>query len=417
MSNAIWNPVAGHGLNNHCYLNTYSPTGFGYTYKTTAGSLVYCSGVTTTSSTPMGAFTNPDSCLAAGGCWQPTSNSYTSNQLMSNMYPDQTLGCFAGAVGSSIGPAVNQASPVAAGTSFYLTDTAGNVVSLDSLGNVVLGTAGSPLILQSKPSANTVTLSGSWTTFYSPLQSSYLSAANGFSLLVLGSLSSFAESFVILQAPGSTSYYIATASEGCYLSWDYTNNVGVCANSLSTATSWKFNTAINSFSAWSSLGCYMDSARRTINTVSMSSSTLTSQQCVSWCLNQGYTVAGIEVGTECYCSNTLNGAERAPNQSDCPSGLGAGWRLNVYTANPNLNRWVNYGCWIDNSNRILNAFAMYANDGNSLATQSNPNFSNGWVGNGMTIEYCQNICAIKGYSYAGIEVGTECRKNKEFISL
>lgn len=421
--------MASIAYNDVCYVNTYSPTGYGYTYRqaTTAGGNIYCSGVTaSTASNLNNTYPTPDKCLSAGYCWQPVYGSQLSNVNVFNFAnigwlnyaaPNQIMGCFAGSSAGTIAPSVTYSAPVSSGTPFYLADTKGNVLSAGSNNNLVLGPAGSPLILQFNPSANPWTgQSGTWTTLYSPLYNKYLDSTSTGYTLSLGSLdSSPSNAWTTLVASGSTSgQYYLLSSKGCYLTWDYQNNVGACANSLSTATLWTFNSAINVISSWKSVGCYLNSSSRTFTSAFTSSSTLTAQQCITFCLNKGYTVAAMEVGQECYCSNTLNNAQYAQNQGDCswtcsgdssssPYKCGAGWRLSVYTANPNLNKWTSWGCYVDNANRILNQLEI--SGGSTMASTSYYN-----VGNSLTIEYCINACALNGYSYAGLEVGTQCCK-------
>lgn len=347
-SNGIWMPSVGQGYTSSCYFNTYSPTGLGYTYKSlSTGNLVYCNGLTSSSTTNLtGSYPTADKCLSAGYCWQVDYATSASQFVLPSTYPppQQSMGCYPGDAGWSIGPSSSPAV-LNAGTSFYLSDGSGNMVSLDSTGKVVLGTAGIPLNLQSVSStgsSNWPLTPGPWTALYSPYLNAYLSsnALNSSSLTSTTTTMSLTSNWTIVVNPSNPSLNYLLNPNGCYLAWDNVNQVSYCSTSISKATGFVISTTISITSTWiTSLGCYMDSSSRTLNSASMTSSTLTPQSCVTWCLNQGYTVAGIEMGAECYCSKSVNGAEYAPTQTDCPStGVGTNWRLNVYTADPKITK-------------------------------------------------------------------------------
>ncbi|KAM7189434.1 hypothetical protein V8F20_010164 [Naviculisporaceae sp. PSN 640] len=86
------------------------------------------------------------------------------------------------------------------------------------------------------------------------------------------------------------------------------------------------------------LGCYTEGYQvRALAGAFHWSSTLTIAGCASFCQSSGYTIAGAEYGSECYCDNTLgNGSVPAPGDCtmDCSGDntekCGAGNRLSVF---------------------------------------------------------------------------------------
>jgi len=132
-SNQAWMPTPG-DTQSMCYLNTYSDTGVGYTYKSNpSGSLVTCSGITAQTDTLLTAFTTPESCLFAGKCWQPIFGSTIRTEQSLSVNASQTMGCFSGVAGTSIGqkliPAPNL---IPADRIFYLTDETGRSLTRDN---------------------------------------------------------------------------------------------------------------------------------------------------------------------------------------------------------------------------------------------------------------------------------------------
>ncbi|WWD04019.1 hypothetical protein V865_002082 [Kwoniella europaea PYCC6329] len=222
-------------------------------------------------------------------------------------------------------------------------------------------------------------------------------------------------------------------------------------------------------SGWSSLGCMVDDqSNRALNGGSTTSSSNTVQSCISSCASKGFTYAGVEYGQECWCGKTARLTAASSGCDVACSGdkshvCGGSNRLNVYVAKSATSSsssstssvkpttatstskvpvttsttskaasstskapvttstttskagtsttttkasttsssapsattslpagWVSRGCYVDSSSaRVL--------DGNVFESQSD-----------MTYASCINICTGKGYSYAGLEYGSQC---------
>ncbi|KAK8026124.1 hypothetical protein PG990_003947 [Apiospora arundinis] len=137
------------------------------------------------------------------------------------------------------------------------------------------------------------------------------------------------------------------------------------------------------------------------------------QECQRACDIAGFNLAGLEFGTECWCGNSVEGANNPvdPSRCDttCPGNeketCGGDLALNLYykgnydvVNSPAVVEplWHGYGnptCYadFDAHHRLL------------------PEHPPGYMDQRqMTVEHCIDGCAVGGYSYAGLEYGSEC---------
>ena len=104
--------------------------------------------------------------------------------------------------------------------------------------------------------------------------------------------------------------------------YKYGGGTGTAPSSSTTTTN---PTATGSGSAsslptgWTYRGCYVDNANgRILNVQKPDSQTLTIESCVAACVASGYTVAGMEYSTQCFCGNAItNGGVLANADTDC----------------------------------------------------------------------------------------------------
>jgi len=65
---------------------------------------------------------------------------------------------------------------------------------------------------------------------------------------------------------------------------------------------------------WEYVGCANDSVvTRTFQGASSASDTMTISQCLEYCKSEGYSLAGLEYASQCYCDNKYYDASRKPN--------------------------------------------------------------------------------------------------------
>ncbi|KAI1266095.1 WSC domain-containing protein [Xylariaceae sp. FL1019] len=153
-------------------------------------------------------------------------------------------------------------------------------------------------------------------------------------------------------------------------------------------------------------GCWTDQDPRSFTTQLSDDEQLTVESCTAACISQGYKLAGMEYGVQCYCGNTLTSkAEQTINRScntacggNSTQQCGGSNRLSVWgttkptddakpTAPTTIGDYEYAGCYFDN------------NPSKALTT-TQPG------GSFMTLEICATSCS--GYQYFGTEYGGEC---------
>jgi hypothetical protein len=154
-------------------------------------------------------------------------------------------------------------------------------------------------------------------------------------------------------------------------------------------------------------GCYSDSNARAItNNIWSGNANASVETCVGACAARGYTVAGLESGTDCWCDKQIQNGATLQNDTSCYTPCqgnlgefcGGSWLLSVYNTGPltvytgphvvpSVGAYNSIGCWTDQGGaRTLSAKVPALGAANS-------------------IEACAAAC--KGYSYFGTEYGQE----------
>jgi len=104
-----------------------------------------------------------------------------------------------------------------------------------------------------------------------------------------------------------------TCDAGYRLLW-YSNTVNG-SDQTSTTPSTMVATPTTIPSGWTRTNCVQDGVARFLSGYPTSSDTVTPQRCISACAAQGYTMAGVGHGVECYCDTSYTVATASP--SDC----------------------------------------------------------------------------------------------------
>ena len=191
-----------------------------------------------------------------------------------------------------------------------------------------------------------------------------------------------------------------------------TTATGTTAGPTTTVTTTATSAATNLPDGWAYAGCFKEgTSGRALPYQQPDSQTNTNEKCVAACIAAGYSVAGMEYSTQCYCANALyNGAVATTNDQcsmSCPGNTaekcGAGDRLSIFSKGdvqvyqpPAVQKtnlpgsWTYRGCVQDNVNdKRTFAWAMMFPGTNTAST-------------------CLNACAGFGYMAAGLEYGSEC---------
>ncbi|CAD0022500.1 unnamed protein product, partial [Aureobasidium pullulans] len=154
-------------------------------------------------------------------------------------------------------------------------------------------------------------------------------------------------------------------------------------------------------------GCYTDSGTRTLATMVYDSPSNTIEKCTTACANAGYTIAGMEYGSQCWCDNQLGPyTQKALDlgcSQACPGNAsetcGQSNRLSVYSNGVPTSRAAP-----SNPEVVGNYyFSGCHNESTSGHALSGPSYSDG---KNMTLESCAAFC--NGYKYFGIEYAAEC---------
>lgn len=154
-------------------------------------------------------------------------------------------------------------------------------------------------------------------------------------------------------------------------------------------------------SGWSYTGCFADSpSMRILSDAHMQDDvSLTGASCMAFCESNGYPYAGTEYASECYCgliepTGLTTGCNMGctGNTDEACGGPGT---ITVY-GNPPLTPhvysgndcWTSQGCYTDSTSA------------RSLERRVSPS--------GPGVEACLSTCQDQGFTWAGLEYGSEC---------
>jgi len=316
-----------------------------------------------------------------------------------------------------------------------------------------------PLVSLPVPGFGTATYVGCYSTNPAKTPSQYTAITSGFAYLTIelcitacsrsgfayaglqGAASSTAAcmcSQSIDTSGGTVSCSLACPGAPGELCGDYTNSVSSTsvyqtnANALTVAggSGATFTTSLTTASTY--IGCYVDSVTtRVLSTrVSLGSTPNSPSVCLDKCVALGFSLAGVEFGSECWCGNSLPAPwTGSPSNSaaawwgecnmPCPGATtqscGAGNRIAIYskggivtaptiqdpisdpalTVNGVTTTYAYQGCFPDYfpvSRTIRNAMT---------------------ISSGVTPTNCAVACFNANYKYAAVEFGVECYCSNE----
>ncbi|KAF2007335.1 copper radical oxidase [Amniculicola lignicola CBS 123094] len=251
-------------------------------------------------------------------------------------------------------------------------------------------------------SSSTVDSSGS-STFIS--SSSFTAVSSSSSVVVLSSSPT--------PIPPSSSSMAVSSSSSVVIPPSSSTSVPLSSSFTVATTSTTTTTPTPTTTIYSYKGCWVDNKYgRVMNYQQPDNSTETVDICIALCRSQGYAIAGIEYGVQCFCDNFLRNA--ATNTSDtecnmaCPGNstqkCGDGNRLSVYSNLTDITvypvptvqttdlpgSWKYAGCLTDDApNQRALPWQIILTDNNTA-----PN--------------CIAQCSAYGYASGGLEYGNEC---------
>ncbi|KAI1789216.1 WSC-domain-containing protein [Ganoderma leucocontextum] len=217
---------------------------------------------------------------------------------------------------------------------------------------------------------------------------------------------------------------------------------------------------------WSSVGCVSDSSARALTGFSLANDQMTHEACISTCATQGFSMAGIEFGRECYCGHSFqNGAGDALDPASCNvvcagddlSTCGGSWALTAFQSNitialpsstPASSAAASTSATSLTASGIASLPAITATSAPSSVSTPAPSASpnapsnatvtlpDGWsyigcrqddvsgrtldvdafTSDNMTIAGCIAHCASLGHPIAGVEYARECYCGSAFVN-
>lgn len=165
----------------------------------------------------------------------------------------------------------------------------------------------------------------------------------------------------------------------------------------------------------SSVGCYTDNPSRRVLSLRVQAQP-SIEGCAAVCRNNGYPLAGVEFGSECFCGDTItnDGTPASGCNFPCignPNQIcGGAGRINIYNVATTSNappapttsptpqpapQPIFKGCYTDSV--LARTFSIRPK-----------------LPGELTIEKCTTTCRNAGYKYAGTEFGTECYCDNKF---
>lgn len=148
-------------------------------------------------------------------------------------------------------------------------------------------------------------------------------------------------------------------------------------------------------------GCYTDSITSRSLAYQVSTSG-TVENCLQTCSAAGYTIAGLEYGSQCWCDQVVSTSMTRAAETECNTPCtgnaaeicGGSNRLSLYnstaliqpTLQATVGDWLYDGCWTDDASRVMTA-----------ATSTN-----------STVNGCISECQLLGYSQSAVEYGGQC---------
>lgn len=162
-------------------------------------------------------------------------------------------------------------------------------------------------------------------------------------------------------------------------------------------------TVLPSYRSWSSLGCYGDSSNRVLsNHVSVQGS-LTVQSCLDTCLSKEFNYAGVEYSGECWCDVTIRNNPSSSSKCDAycvgdsSESCGGFWAINLYKSSATItppgvlelySSWSSLGCYNEGIGGTALSYVV--------------------AHGSITADACLDVCASRGFQYAGLEAGDMC---------
>lgn len=139
---------------------------------------------------------------------------------------------------------------------------------------------------------------------------------------------------------------------------------------------------------------------------------MTELLCVAFCDDAGYSYAGVEYGTECYCGNVIAVSGKAATETDCDMPC-AGNSYELCGGPNRMNVFHNANAVVAKAGPAHNAgppgwgFMGCYTDSVAARTLTTGGQSDGGAGK-VTVALCTEACDRQGFNISGVEYSGEC---------
>lgn len=205
--------------------------------------------------------------------------------------------------------------------------------------------------------------------------------------------------------PNALSLYVSTKSNAAALSADLTTQT----TTLPTG--------------WTSTGCYKEGITgRALDGWAYTSPALNTATCISYCRAKGFSMAGLEYGTECYCDDAFrNGAGATSSSCNMPCSGGpsencggeSAFNLEISSDRSGPGALQVYSTptasTISNAYTYTKLSCIQEVSGRALTGSS-------YTSDSMSIDTCTAYCSSAGFKYAAVEYGRECYCGNTFVN-
>ncbi|ETN45874.1 uncharacterized protein HMPREF1541_00055 [Cyphellophora europaea CBS 101466] len=166
-------------------------------------------------------------------------------------------------------------------------------------------------------------------------------------------------------------------------------------------------------SGGSYVGCVSETSPRALNADSNTVNTQTLELCAQRAAAKNYWLFGLEYGSECYLADTINRASSSLEPSKCNMPCSGNKKQMCGGSNAiSLFNNTMYSPRIPGNVQAVGTGMAYAYKG-CYTDQGNPRTLGSYStnSNSNSVDSCVSLCYSKGYSWAGVEYGSECYCN------
>ncbi|KAH9023807.1 WSC domain-containing protein [Lactarius hengduanensis] len=160
---------------------------------------------------------------------------------------------------------------------------------------------------------------------------------------------------------------------------------------------------VPSVGLWNGLGCYNDSVSARALQERVEAGNTTVESCVAACQAQGFTLAGLEFGRECWCGPELQHGSRNSGNDNGLDGSNSNHRIDPNALNCDM------GCQGAPTESCGGPDRLSLDSPSMRALERRVDAGN------VTVESCVSACQSQSFTIAGLEYAQECWCGNEIM--